>query len=119
MCRACKTTEAIFTVIGYIPYEWETLLLRRLHALATGVGETKLCLDLRDPLPGSQLILWILWRVKPNTLLSCGSCMPQDGRVGKDTPPSGLNQNLLSEGTSGSVHRGQFTSLTGSSEKNL
>lgn len=65
MCRACKTTEAIFTVIGYIPYERETLLLKRLHAWATGVGETKLCLGLRHPLPGSQLILTILWRVKP------------------------------------------------------
>lgn len=36
-------------------------------ASATGVGETKLELDLRHALPGSQqkLILRILWRVKP------------------------------------------------------
>lgn len=57
--------EAIFPVIGYIRYEWETLLLKKLHASATGVGETKLELDLRHRLPGSQQILRVLWRVKP------------------------------------------------------
>lgn len=41
---------------------------KKLHASATGVGETKLELDLRHALPGSQLILRVLWRVKPQHL---------------------------------------------------